>query len=103
MNKKLFATSVLSTALLASGAYASSGIAWPDVVVHLHGGGSAYLVDTKTDAVMATLDTCKGGSLGSTTPDAKKVYVSCAADGQKEVVVIDLNGKSVVKRIETGN
>lgn len=103
MKKKLLVASVLSTTFLAPGAYASSGVAWPDVVVHLHGGGNAYLVDTKTDAVVATLDTCKGGTLGSTTPDAKKVYVSCAAEGQKEMVVIDLNGKRVSKRIETGN
>ncbi len=103
MKKKLFVVSALSTALLASGAHAASGVTWPDVVVHLHGGGNAYLVDTKTDAVVATLETCKGGTLGSTTPDAKKVYVSCAAEGQKEMVVIDLNGKNVAKRIETGN
>ncbi len=76
---------------------------WPDVVVHLHGAGQAFIVDTKTDAVVATLDTCKGGTLGATTPDAKKVYVSCAADGQKDMVVIDLVGRSVAKRVETGN
>jgi len=76
---------------------------WPDVVVHLHGGGQAFIVDTRTDAVVATLDTCKGGTLGATTPDAKKVYVSCAADGQKDMVVIDLPGRKVAGRIETGN
>lgn len=103
MKKKLFVVSALTGALLASGAHAASGVTWPDVVMHLHGGGNAYLVDTKTDAVVASLETCKGGTLGSTTPDAKKVYVSCAAEGQKEMVVIDLNGKSVAKRIETGN
>uniref|UniRef100_A0A7C2FVF5 YncE family protein n=1 Tax=Thermus islandicus TaxID=540988 RepID=A0A7C2FVF5_9DEIN len=95
------ATAQARTVKLAT--YVSSGVTWPDVVVHLHGGGTAYLVDTKTDAVVATLDTCKGGTLGSTTPDAKKVYVSCAGEGQREVVVIDLNGKRVAKRIETGN
>lgn len=76
---------------------------WPDVVVQLHGAGKAFIVDTRTDAVAATLDTCKGGTLGSMTPDAKKVYVSCAGEEQKEVVVIDLSGKSVSKRIETGS
>ncbi len=84
-------------------ALAAHHVVWPDVVVHLHGSGHAYLVDTKTDAVVADLATCKGGTLGSTTPDAKKLYVSCAADGQKEVVVLDLANKSVAKRIETGN
>lgn len=86
-----------------SGAALASKPVWPDVVVHLHDAGQAYIVDTKTDAVVATLDTCKGGTLGATTPDAEKVYVSCAAEGQKEVVVIDLNGRSVAKRLETGN
>lgn len=95
------ATAQAQTVKLAT--YVSSGVIWPDVVVHLHGDGTAYLVDTKTDAVVATLDTCKGGTLGSTTPDAKKVYVSCAGEGQREVVVIDLNGRRVAKRIETGN
>ncbi|MFN3593444.1 MAG: YncE family protein [Thiobacillaceae bacterium] len=86
----------------AGSAFASKPV-WPDVVVQLHGAGKAFIIDSKTDAVTATLETCKGGTLGSTTPDAKKVYVSCAGDGQKEVVVIDLAGKSVAKRIETGN
>lgn len=86
-----------------SGAALASMPVWPDVVVQLHGAGKAFIIDSKTDAVAATLETCKGGTLGSTTPDAKKVYVSCAGEGQKEVVVIDLGGKSVAKRIETGN
>jgi DNA-binding beta-propeller fold protein YncE len=76
---------------------------WPDTLVQLHGAGNAYLIDTKTDAVVATVETCKGGTLGSTTPDGKKVYVSCAAEGQKEMVVIDLDKKAVAKRLETGN
>ena len=100
MNKTILALAL--SAALSTPALAAKPV-WPDVVVHLHGGGQAFIVDTKTDAVVATLDTCKGGTLGATTPDAKKVYVSCAADGQKEMVVIDLAGKSVAKRIETGN
>lgn len=76
---------------------------WPDVVVQLHGAGKAFIVDTKTDAVLATLDTCSGGTLGSTTPDASKVYVSCAAPDQTDVVVIDLGKREVAKRIATGN
>ena len=46
---------------------------WPDTLVQLHGAGNAYLIDTKTDAVVATLETCKGGTLGTTTLDGKKV------------------------------
>ncbi len=84
-------------------ASAAKAPVWPDVVVQLHGAGKAFIVDTKTDAVLAALDTCKGGTLGSTTPDARKVYVSCAADGEKDVVVIDLNGKNVIKRLATGS
>jgi DNA-binding beta-propeller fold protein YncE len=84
-------------------ASAAKAPVWPDVVVQLHGAGKAFIVDTKTDAVLAALDTCKGGTLGSTTPDARKVYVSCAAEGEKDVVVIDLNGKNVVKRLATGS
>lgn len=76
---------------------------WPDTLVQLHGAGNAYLIDTKTDAVIATLETCKGGTLGTTTLDGKKMYVSCAAEGQKEVVALDLDKKAVAKRLETGN
>ncbi len=76
---------------------------WPDTLVQLHGAGSAYLIDTKTDTVLATLDTCKGGTLGTTTLDGRKVYVSCAGEGQKEMVVLDLDKKAVAKRLETGN
>jgi DNA-binding beta-propeller fold protein YncE len=76
---------------------------WPDTLVQLHGAGNAYLIDTKTDTVIATLETCKGGTLGTTTLDGKKVYVSCAGEGQKEVVVLDLDKKAVAKRLETGN
>jgi len=92
-----------TTAIWGGQALAAHHVVWPDVVVHLHGSGHAYIVDTKTDSVIADLETCKGGTLGSTTPDAKKVYVSCAAEGQKEMVVLDLANKAVAKRIETGN
>ncbi|AHE99683.1 beta-propeller fold lactonase family protein [Thioalkalivibrio paradoxus] len=76
---------------------------WPDVVVQLHGAGKAFIVDTNTDELVATLDTCRGGTLGSTTPDASKVYVSCAAPDETDVVVIDLNEREVINRIATGN
>lgn len=99
-------TTLLPAALAAAfvaPALAAGNPVWPDVVVHLHGAGKAYLVDMRTDMVTAAIDTCKGGTLGATTPDAKKVYVSCAAEGQKDMVVIDLEGKRVAKRVETGN
>lgn len=104
MQKRLIATAMggVLSALFSTVAPAAP-VVWPDVVVHLHGAGRAYLVDTRNDAVTAVLETCKGGTLGATTPDAKKVYVSCAADGQKQVVVIDLAGKTVSKRIDSGN
>jgi DNA-binding beta-propeller fold protein YncE len=89
-------TSAMSTAAMASPV-------WPDLAVHLHGAGKAYMVDMKSDAVAAELDTCKGGTLGATTPDATKVYVSCAGEGQKEIVVLNLAERTVSKRIETGN
>lgn len=78
-------------------------ISWPDLIVQLHSSGHAYLVNPKTDAMVADLDTVKGGSLGSTTPDGTKVYISGAAEGQREVVVVDLAKKAVIARIETGN
>jgi YVTN family beta-propeller protein len=81
----------------------AAGVVWPDVMVQLHGSGHAYIVDPKTDSVVADLETGKGGTLGSTTPDGKKVYVSNAAPGETEVVVIDLAAKAVSTRIKTGN
>jgi len=76
---------------------------WPDVVVQLHGAGKAFIVDTNSDELVATLDTCNGGTLGSPTPDASKVYVSCAAPDQTDVVVIDLKKREVSSRVATGN
>lgn len=92
----------LSLLLALPGAASAAAPVWPDWVAHLHGAGQAYLVDTRTDAVTAVIETCKGGTLGSTTPDGKKLYVSCAAEGQKEVVAIDV-AKRATKRIATGN
>lgn len=101
---KTFVKMSLVTAMAAAMAPASAGpVVWPDLMVQLHGAGHAYLVDPATDAVVADLATCKGGTLGTTTPDGKKVYVSCAAEGETEMVVIDLASKSVAKRIATGN
>lgn len=90
-------------ASLAAAAVAHAAVTWPDVMILLHGRGHAYLVDTKTDAVVADLETVKGGTLGSTTPNGKKVYISGAGEGQRQVVVVDLTKKTVAGRIETGN
>jgi DNA-binding beta-propeller fold protein YncE len=107
IKKAVLATAVsLTVAACAGGPQlgaAPAKVVWPDVVVQLHGAGQAYIVDTKSDAVVAKLDTCKGGTLGSSTPDGRKVYVSCAAEGEKDVVVIDLDKKAVARRITTGN
>jgi DNA-binding beta-propeller fold protein YncE len=104
MNKRTTLLSILVPAALGCGQVLAQPqkVVWPDVVVHLHGSGRAYLVDTKTDTVVADLETCKGATLGSTTPDGKKVYISCAAEGEWAVVVVDLAKKAVVKRLETG-
>ncbi len=77
---------------------------WPDVVVHLHGGnGKAYLVDPRTDAVVAEIPTAPGGALGSTTPDGRRVYVGAEAPKGDTVTVIDLDRKQAVAAIRTGN
>jgi len=102
MQTKLHLAVFAALATAAASALADKPV-WPSLMVHLHGSGHAYLVDPTTDAVVADLETCKGGTLGTTTPDGKKVYVSCAAEGQTEVVVLDLDKKAVVKRIATGN
>jgi YVTN family beta-propeller protein len=76
---------------------------WPDVMVQLHGSGNAYVIDPRTDTVVAELKTGAGATLGSTAPNGKKLYVSNAAPGQTEVVVIDLDKRQVASRIKTGN
>lgn len=104
-------TNVLRDAVVLGGAAlclsvmpaAAGNVVWPDDIVQLHGSGHAYIVDPATDKVVADLTTGKGGTLGSTTPDGKKVYVSSAGPGETEVVVIDLAKKEVATRIKTGN
>lgn len=79
-------------------------VVWPELVVHLHGAkGQAYLVDPRTDAVVATLTTTTGGALGTTTPDGKRVYVGSEFPKGDTVTVIDLDKRDVVARIRTGN
>ncbi len=87
-----------------TGAPSKSSVVWPQQVVHLHGGkGTAYIVDTKSDAVTAELATAPGGALGTTTPNGRKVYVGSEAPGGTTVTVIDLDRRAVTARIPTGN
>lgn len=81
----------------------ASGITWSPYVVYLNANANAFLVDTRSDEVVATLPTAKGATLGSMTPDAKKVYVSGAGEGETRVVVLDLERRQVAKVLETGN
>jgi YVTN family beta-propeller protein len=98
-----FHASGAAVLLLAATPAAAQKVVWPDVVLHLHGAGRAYILDTKSDKVLADLPTGKGATLGSTSPDGKKVYVSNAAPGETDVVVIDLEKRAVATRIKTGN
>lgn len=90
---------------LAAGSLTTTATAggWPGPMVHLHGSGNAFLVDPATEQIASNLDTCKGGTLASSTRGGKKVSVSCAAGGEMEIVVIDLDNRAVSKRIVTGN
>lgn len=78
-------------------------VTWSKYVVFLNANAKAYIVDTETDAVVASLDTARGATLGSMTPDAKKVYVSGAGEGETRVVVIDMEKLQVSKVLQTGN
>jgi YVTN family beta-propeller protein len=106
-----FTPFVLGCALLLAGcaavsdrASSSARAAWPDLVVHLHGvQGKAYLVDPKSDAVVAELATAPGAALGSTTPDGKRVYVGSEAPKGDTVTVIDLDKRAVVAQVKTGS
>ena len=80
-----------------------NSVVFPDVVVHLHSLGTAFVVDTRTDEVLAALPTAPGSTLGSTTPDGTKVYVAAAAPGQDQVTVLDIENLAVVKALHTGS
>lgn len=76
---------------------------WSEYVVFLNANAKAFIIDTRSDAVVASLDTARGATLGSMTPDAKKVYVSGAAEGETRVVVLDMEKLQVAKVLQTGN
>lgn len=101
-----FARSLVVAGLFSAGtapAALAAGVTWPDLVVHLHASGRAYLVDPARDAVIAEIETGKGGTLATTTPDGRKVYVGHAGEGERHVTVIDLAQARAVARIETGS
>jgi YVTN family beta-propeller protein len=108
-NKTLIATGIVAAFILGGCATTSvapktADVKWPNVIVHLHGGnGMAYLVDPATDAVVAALPTEKSAGLGDTTPDGHKVYVGAEGEGKDTVTVLDLDKRSVVAKIKTGN
>ena len=97
--------SLLLTLLCWSTAYAAppDNLVYPDVMIHLHSSGVAHIVSTETDELLASLPTAAGGTLGSVTPDATKLYVGAAAAGQTRVTVIDLQNQTVVKTLDTGS
>ena len=99
--KKLIIIS--SAAVLLAASSVSAEIVWPELIVHLHKTGHAYLVDPATDKVVADIKTNKGGTLGSTTPNGKRVYVGAAATGEDTVTVLDLKLGKAVAHIKTGN
>ncbi len=108
-NKPLIAVGIAGAFVLGGcattgGGTSQSAVKWPSLIVHLHGGsGNAYLVDPATDQVVATLPTEKGGALGATTPDGRKVYVASEGEGGTTVTVLDLDKRAVVGKIQTGN
>ncbi len=90
-----------TTMLLASAV--SAEVTWPELIVHLHKAGHAYLIDPSTDKVVADIKTNNGGNLGSITPDGKHIYVGAAAVGEDTVTVINLESKTAVASIKTGS
>lgn len=76
---------------------------WAGALFHLHGAGKAYAVSEDKGEVLATFDTGKGATLGAMTPDAKKLYISHAGEGERKVSVIDVVNLKKIGEIETGN
>ena len=76
---------------------------WAGVVFQLHGAGKAYAVSEDKGEVLATFDTGKGATLGAMTPDARKLYVSHAGEGERKVSVIDVVSLKKLGEIETGS
>lgn len=79
----------------------------------LHGNGYVNVINEATGAVVKSIDTdvdgnsvpgdvSTGGTLGSMTPDGKKLYVSNAGANMNKVTVIDLTTNTKIKDIVTG-
>lgn len=99
-SRKAILLSVLSTLNISAHA---DVVVWPKHLIHLHSAGFAYLIDPQTDEVTAKFETVKGGSLGTTTPNAQKVYIGGAAENQREVVILDIEKPQLIKKLVTGN
>ncbi len=76
---------------------------WAGVLFQLHGSGKVYAVSEDKGDVLATFDTGKGATLGAMAPDAKKLYVSHAGEGERKVTVIDVVNLKKIGEIETGS
>lgn len=79
----------------------------------LHGNGYVNVISEATGTVVKSIDSdvdgngvpgdvSTGGTLGSMTPDGKKLYVSNAGANMTTVTVIDLTTNAKIKDIETG-
>jgi DNA-binding beta-propeller fold protein YncE len=97
--KKMLLWSALSLSISAN----ATEVVWTKQIIHLHSAGFAYLIDPNTDEVTGKFQTVKGGTLGTTTPNAQKVYIGGAAENQREVVILDLEKQQITGRLETGN
>jgi len=97
--KKILLSIVLSLVNLS----VNAEVIWTKQIIHLHSAGYAYLIDPQTDEMVGKFQTVKGGTLGTITPNAQKVYIGGSAENQREVTVLDLEKQQIVARLETGN
>jgi len=82
----------------------SSTVYAGDYVFALNGKGKVFVIDESKDEFIATIDwSGKGGTLGSLTPDMKKLYVSAAGENQDKVAVIDVKNLKLLNEIATGS
>jgi DNA-binding beta-propeller fold protein YncE len=75
-----------------------------ELIFALNGKGKVFVIDDDKDEFIAAIEwSGKGGTLGSLTPDLKKLYVSAAGEGQDRVAVIDAKNLKLIKEIATGS
>lgn len=73
-------------------------------VFALRGDGKVVVIDPLKETIIAVIETGgKGGTLGSLTPDLRKLYVANNAPGQRTLAVIDTEQLTLRKTLETGN